>query len=239
MLLRATEGPMMELGPEATSVLTYGHPFSAAAFQQIGKGLALLIGPDPQGGDLYHEVDRSRLTTGEKLKTDTLLANAVAYLLDRTSNIIPNSGFEQNTDLPPAKSNWEVDMDRGAEISYPQDGAPEGSVCIGVTCPNADSSAIVRPSRPLVVERGREYSFRCLHRSTAGWEIVATFLRGNLRRPEEEEAARRSVALSGPWASVELTISIPNDVSYLRLELGISDKGELSLDDLSLRRAPG
>ena len=239
MLLRATEGPLMELGSKPTSILTYGHPFSAAAYQPVGKGMALLIGPDPQGGDLYSEVDRSRLTTGEKLKTDMLLANAIAFLTDRNCNIIPNAGFEENTELRSELSNWDVDANGDAKVTWVKGEAPEGSVFLKLACLEAGSSAAVKPYRPLVVERGWSYTFRCRHRSSAGWEVAVTYLRGNPRRPDEEKAAPVSVPPSRRWKTLERSIAVPDDVSTLRLELRISGKGELSLDDLSLRRNAG
>ena len=239
MLLRATEGPLMELGPEATSVLTYGRPYSAAAFQRIGKGIALLIGPDPQGGRIYHEVDRFEVTTGEALKTDGLLANAIAFLQDRACNLIPNAGFEENTDLSPPHSNWDVEAQEGAGVAWCGEGAPEGSVFLKMTCPNAKSTATLQPHCPLVVERGEAYTFRCQHRATTGWEITFTPLCGNSREPDGDRTSSFAVPPSEDWTHVEETVAIPEDVSYLKLACKLSGEGDLCLDDLTLQRRAG
>lgn len=238
MLVRATEGPLMELGPNATSILSYGWPYSAAAFQRIGKGIALLIGPDPQGGDVYHEVDKPRLTTGEELKTDRLLVNAIAFLQDQTCNIIPNSGFEENTDLPPEKSNWTVVTKENAEKVWCAEGAPQGAVYLKLICSGAESPAKLQPYCPLVVERGAEYVFRCQYRSSADWEVVFTPLRGNPRRLKAGKPVAVSVASSGDWNRAKAAFAVPEEISYIELDLRISGKGELSLDDLAMRRKP-
>jgi hypothetical protein len=243
MLVRATEGPLMELGPQATSVLTYGRPYSAAAFQPIGKGIVLLIGPDPQGGDVYHEVDRSKVTTGAELKTDRLLANAIAFLQDRTCNLLPNAGFEEHTELSAERSNWQVALREGAETEWCRGGAPEGAVYLKLTCPSETSRATLQPYCPLVVERGSEYRFRCQYRSSVGWEIAFTALQGNsLERPGTrvaggEEATEVSVPPSSDWSRAEATFAVPEDVSYVKLTLSFSGKGELAVDNLALQKA--
>lgn len=239
MLVRATEGPLMELGPEATSVLTYGRPFSAVAFQPVGRGIALLIGPDPQGGRVYHEVDAWRVSTGEELKTDAFLANAIAFLSDRACNIIPNAGFEEHMDLEPQHSNWDAQTAGEGRWDWCRERAPEGTAFIKVVCPNEGSSVTLRPHCPLVVERGATYTFGCQYRSSADWDVTYAALHGSPQEPDEQPLTSMSIPRSEDWNQVEGVLAVPDSVSYVQLSCRVSGTGELCLDDLALRRAAG
>jgi hypothetical protein len=235
MLLRATEGPLMRLGPRAASILSAGGPFSLAAFQRVGKGIALLIGPDPQGGNEYLTLTKPTPKRGDELGTDTLLANAIAWLLDPACNLIPNGGFEENTALAPAKSHWEITQLRGAASKWVQHDAPEGKAFIQLTCPPR-GSASVAPFRPIVVERGTRYRFACRHKSTGGYALDIRHLKQPADEPPRETTQRQVLPASADWSLFETTLAIPNDASYLRITLLISQPGELCLDDLSLRQ---
>ena len=116
--------------------------------------------------------------------------------------------------------------------------APEGSVFLKMVCPNARSAATLQPHRPLVVERGWTYTFRCQYRSTADWEITFTPFRHNPREPDEDRASSFAVPQSEDWTRVEEAVAIPEDVSYVRLICKLSGEGELCLDDLALQRKP-
>jgi len=236
MLLRATEGPLMELGPRATSILGCGGPYSIAAFQQIGDGLVLLIGADPQGGNAYHSLDKPTLTLGDKLKTDRLLENAIAFLKNRNCNIVPNSGFEENVELPPVQSNWQITLRGGATSHWCRDDAPEGDVFLRIVCPRKASSASVEPYRPLVVERGASYRVACRYKSSIPWTFDVHHLTGTPSNPNRRTAPSVSVPASDDWKPWEAKLLIPEDVSYVKPILTIRDAGELCLDKFTLQR---
>ncbi|NOZ21552.1 MAG: hypothetical protein GXP25_10745 [Planctomycetes bacterium] len=237
-LLRATEGPLMILGPKATSILGYdsGGLYSAAAFQRVGQGLLLLIGPDPQGGNAYYELEKPRLEPGSKLQTERMLANAIAFLLDPHTNLIPNSGFEENTEPTAWQSNWLILLRDGATKQWRRDGAPEGRVFLKLVCPQAKSMAIAQPYRPIVVERGRSYEFRCMYKATIPWEFGFSLLKG--KRPSRKPESMRplSVQPSSEWKRFMTRVSVPPDVSYLKPVATLRGKGELCLDDVTLRQ---
>lgn len=236
MLLRATEGPLMELGPQATSILACGGPYSIAAFQRIGDGLVLMIGADPQGGNAYHSLNKPTLTPGDKLKTDRLLASAIAYLRDRDCNIVPNSGFEENTELPPVQSNWQVTLRGGATSEWHHDDAPDGNIFLRIVCPQKTSSASVEPYRPLVVERGAKYRLACLYKSSMPWTLDLQHLTGTPSNPNRQTAPSVSVTASDDWKQWQTQLLIPESVSYAKPILTIRDAGELCLDNLTVQR---
>ena len=230
MLLRATEGPLMEVGPRATSILAAGGPYSLAAFQRVGKGLVLLISADPQGGNACYMLGKLTPTTGDRLKTDRLLANAIAFLQDPCCNLIPNPGFEENTDLPPAQSHWQLRLRDGATGTWCKQGAPAGEVFLKLSCPKR-SSASVTPVRPIAVERGAEYTIGCLYKASVAWKLELRLFHG---RPDERADAVpvHSVPPQGQWTRHEMLLSVPADVSYVGLALTIQGPGELCLDEL-------
>ncbi|MBI3946660.1 MAG: hypothetical protein HY321_12125 [Armatimonadetes bacterium] len=233
-LLRATQGPFMKLGPAATSILIAGGPYSLAAFQRRGKGMLLLIGADPQGGQLFTEVDQSKPMPGSEIKTDGVLANAVAFLLDRRCNLIPNSGFEEFADLPPAQSNWSVETRGGAKSEWSKEGAPEGQTFLKLTSPEAGASADARPSCPIVVERGETYAFACRYRSTVPWKVAWQQYKTSGRDPEAEAGPTREVPASAEWTRFEVKIAVPPDVAYVRPVLTLAGAGELCVDAVTL-----
>jgi hypothetical protein len=237
MLLRATEGPLMELGPRATSILGCGGPYSIAAFERIGGGLVLMIGADPQGGSAYHSLDKPTLTPGDKLKTDRLLENAVVWLGNRDCNIVPNSGFEENTDLPPVQSNWQITLRGGATSHWCRDDAPDGDIFLRIVCPQKTSSAVVEPYRPLVVERGAKYRLACLYKSSIPWTLDFQHLTGAPSNVNRQTAPSVSVPASDDWKPWEAKLLIPKDVSYAKPTLTIRNAGELWLDRLTVHRA--
>jgi len=238
MLLRATEGPLMEIGPRATSILGCGGPYSIAAFQQVGDGLVLLIGADPQGGNAYHSLDKPTPTPGDKLKTDRLLANAIAFLKNRNCNIVPNSGFEENTELPPAQNHWQITLRGGATNQWCRDDAPEGDVFLRIVCPQQASSASVEPYRPLVVERGASYRVACHYKSSIPWKLDFHHFTGAPSNLDRQTATSVSATASNAWKHWEAKLLIPEDVSYAKPTLTIRNAGELCLDKLTVQRLP-
>jgi len=237
-LLRATQGPLMMLGPKAASILSYDSKdiYSAAAFQRVGKGIVLLIGPDPQGGSMYHEVDKSKPVTGDELGTDGLIANAVAFLLDPCCNIIPNAGFEANTDLPPVQSNWQVSLSNGATREWRKKGAPEGKVFLEIACPAPNGNAAVQPYLQLVVERGAEYEVAFMYKSTAEAQLTFTPLKGRPSAFERGRVATVSVPPSKDWKRFQAEFRVPADVSYARPTLKVQGEARFCLDDFTMKR---
>ena len=238
MLLRATEGPLMELGPRATSILGCGGPFSAAAFQRIGKGLVLLIGPDPQGGNAYHSLDKPTPTPGDKLDTDRVLESAIAFLENPSCNLVPNNGFEQHTDLPPVKSNWQITLRGGATSEWCHDDAPEGSVFLRLACSERAESASVEPYCPLVVERGARYRVGCLYKSSIPWTLGFRPFTGAPGSLKQQTAPPLSVTASDDWKELEAEWLIPDDVSYVKPIPAIRGAGELCLGRLTVEHLP-
>ena len=237
-LLRATQGPLMELGPKPTSILGYdgGGLYSAAAFQRVGKGLVLLIGPDPQGGDAYYSLEKPKMEPGDKLKTDRLLANAIAFLVDPCCNIIPNNGCEENTNLPAHQSNWQIVVRDGATSDWCRDGAPEGNVFLKVAGPQENSNATIQPYCPLIVERGANYRFACLYRSSLKWQVQFDLLVGSTPALKRGSGPSVSVQASQKWRRFETTVAIPPDVSYVRPMVTARGVGSFCLDEVTLQR---
>ena len=238
MLLRATQGPLIEPGPQAMSILGCGGPFSVAALQRMGKGLILLIGPDPQGGNAYYSLDRPTLTTGDKLGTDRLLANAIAFLQDPGGNQVPNAGFEENTELPPAQSNWQITLRGGATSQWCRQAAPEGNVFLRLISSQASGSAAVGPYRPLVVERGSLYEIRCLYKSTLSWTVATQFLEGAPVSLTQQDAPPVSVTPSSDWKELATRLAVPAKSSYAKISFRFNGAGELCLDRLLVQRVP-
>lgn len=236
MLLRATEGPLMEPGPRATSILAAGGPYSLAAFQRVGKGLVLLISADPQGGNACYTLGKSTPTPGDRLKTDRLLANAVAFLQDPCCNLIPNPGFEENTDLPPAQSHWQLGLRDGATGTWCKQGAPAGEVFLQLSCPKR-SFGSVTPMRPIAVERGAEYTIGCLYKTSVAWKLELRLFRG---RPDQraDTVPAHSVAPSDQWTRHEITLTVPAEVSYVGVVMTIQGPGELCLDEVTMQARP-
>ncbi|MBI3946656.1 MAG: carbohydrate binding domain-containing protein [Armatimonadetes bacterium] len=231
-LVRATDGPLMEVGPNATPILSAGGPYSLAAVQRLGKGRLLIIGADPQANN------------GEK-GTDRLLANSVAFLLDPYGNQIPNSGFEEHTDLPPAQSNWTVTTRGGASSEWRKTGAAEGETCLKLTSDGAEDVVEVQPTCPIAVEPGERYTFSCQYRATASWKVSLELLKradrsgilGSVSGSPSFEAGERTEATVPPspeWKRFEVALTVPADVRYVRPVLAIERKGELLLDALAL-----
>lgn len=236
MLLRATEGPLMELGPRATSILGCGGPYSIAAFQQIGDGLVLMIGADPQGGNAYHSLDKPTLTPGDKLKTDRLLENAIAFLKNRNCNLIPNSGFEEHTELPPAQSHWQITLRGGATSQWCRDDAPEGDVFLRIVCPQKASNGSVEPYRPLVVERGASYRVACHYKSSIPWKLDFHHCTGAPSNLDRQTATSVPATASDDWKPWQAELLIPKDISYAKPILTFRGAGELCLDKFTLQR---
>lgn len=239
-LLRATQGPLMGLGPKAISILGYDGAglYSAAAFQRVGKGLVLMIGPDPQGGNAYYSLDKPTLEPGDKLQTDLLLANAIAFLLDPRASLIPNGGFEANMDLPPEQCNWQVALREGARREWRREGAPEGSGFLRIECPQAQSSGMVEPTCPIVVERGVAHRFTCRYRASIPWTVEFVRFKGSPPAPKRESAPPVSVAASPEWRLFTTDLTVPADVSYPKPVAAMRGQGELCLDDVGLRPIP-
>jgi hypothetical protein len=239
MLLRATEGPLLELGPQATSILGCGGPYSAAAFQRIGRGLVLLIGPDPQGGNAYHSLDKPTLTPGNTLKTERLLANAIAFLKNPNCNVVPNSGFEENVDLQPPQSNWQIVLRRGAASEWRKESAPAGDAFLRLHCPQQGGSASVQPYCPLAVDRGAKYRVSCLYKSSVPWTLDWRQYAGPPGDLKEHTTRLTSVSASADWRELEAAVSIPADLSYAKPLLTLREVGELCVDRLVVRRLDG
>lgn len=237
-LLRATGGPLMRPGPKATSILGAGDPFSLAAFQHVGKGIALLIGADPQGGNEFLSIGKPTPKRGDELGTDMLLANAIAWLRDPACNLIPNSGFEENAETSDDKSHWEITLNNGARSQWQRSAAPEGKVCLMLEGTKANSIARVSSYRPIIVERGAQFTLSFRHQGTTAWKWEIA----HLASPSED--ARKGIkpqpfpiTASGTWAKSELTLTIPNDAPYLALTARLDGIGTLALDDITLKRA--
>ena len=233
MLLRATEGPLMRLGPKGTSILAAGGPFSLAAFQRIGKGIALLIGPDPQGGNEYLSLTEATQKLGDELHTDTLLANAVAWLREPGCNLIPNPGFETKAEQQSEKSHWEIGLNKGAKIDWVNHDSPEGTVHLKMTTP-AGGSATVTTFLPIAVESGATYRFACRYKATGSSSFMARYLakpNDNISKLEQHNVPLPSLS---EWTRFETKLVLPEDCHYLKLNLLINKPGELCVDDVTL-----
>ena len=238
-LLRSTEGPLMTLGPGATCILSTGGGYSLAAFQGRGQGLVLLLSADPQGGKIVHQLGRSKMAPGDELQTDRLLANAMAFLLDRTCNLIPNSGFEENMHLQPRQSNWTISLAKGATSDCCQEGAPEGAAFLMTSCPTKASSASIGPYRPIAVERGTTYVFAGRYRASVAWRGTCEVVTGKSSKSDQPPAQTSTVAPSRDWARFEVSVSVPADGLYVKPLAAIRGPGELCLDEVTLRRQAG
>jgi hypothetical protein len=234
-LLRATEGPLMRLGPQATSILAAGGGYSLAALQRVGKGRLLALGADPHGGQFFTDVDRPSRRLGDQLRTDAVLANAVAYLLDPRCNLIPNPGFEELTNLPPAHSHWEVSLTRGATHEWRRSDAAQGAVCLRLGGPGAKAFAEVHPFLPIVVERGLTYTLACQYRSTAPWKVSWQSWKTAPPGAKSEAGPVTTVPASAEWKRFSTPIAVPGDVSYVRPQLQFTGQGELFLDEVTLK----
>jgi len=237
-LLRATEGPLMILGPKATSVLGYDNKglYSAVAFQRIGRGIVLLIGPDPQGGRLAYALGKSKLQSGDKLGTDGLLANALAFLLDPTCNLVPNSGFEELIDRMPRQSHWLARRRAGATREWCKQGALQGRAFLKIVCPGKVSYGEIAPYLPIVVERRGKYRFSCLYKSSAPWRVELRLLKGMPPAWAPRGVQRFSISPNTTWHRFEAKLTVPADVSYVKPTLVLEGKGELCVDDVTMRR---
>lgn len=233
--LRATGGPFMTLGPKAVSILGAGGGYSLAALERVGLGRILLLGADPQGGRFFSDVDKSRPMPGSETRTDALLANAIAFLLDPRSNLIPNAGFEDHTEQVAAINNWGIALRAGARREWCKSGAPEGQVCLELVCPDKSARADVGPLLPIVVESGQIYTFACQYKSTAPWKLNWQWRRATDRTTKLEAGPAETVPASAGWKCFETKVQVPAEVSYVRPGLQLSGPGELSLDDVTLR----
>ena len=239
MLLRATDGPLMRSGPRAVSILSAGGPFSLAAYQRIGKGIALLIGPDPQGGDEYLTLDKPTVSLGSDLKTDLLLVNAIAWLRDPGCNLIPNSGFEDAADTNDDKSHWEITLRNNAKSQWQHSEAPEGKVYLTLEGTKANSSASVSSYRPIVAEGGAQFTLSFRHKATSAWKWeVAHFTSASEETRKATKPQPLSVAASATWQKSEVTLTIPNDSPYLAINARLDGIGTLSLDEITLKKKP-
>lgn len=235
MLLRATDGPLMRPGPAAISILGAGGPFSLAAFQRIGAGIALLIGADPQGGNEYLALDKPTPRRGSELGTDRLLANAIGWLRDPGGNAIPNPGFEHDADAGGDRSHWEFTLRNGGSAVWSKDGAASGDACLRLAGGRSNSVARAAPFRPLVVEPGRGYVLSASHRGTAAWAWEVAFL----ARPTDDPrraAVTRSVAVAPAerWQRSEVPLEIPAGAAYVAVAARLDGTGALALDDVAL-----
>jgi hypothetical protein len=237
MLLRATGGPLMRLGPRAVSILSAGGPFSLAAFQRTGKGIALLIGADPQGGnECYYDRVKPVPRRGDELGTDTLLANALAWLGDPGCNLIPNSGFEELADAGPEKSHWEIASGNGGSGEWQRAGAPEGRVFLRLKGAKPNAVVSVTSHCPIVVEGGATYRFSCRHRSTIAWSLDVRYLRGS-DGDASTKPCSLTVTAAGEWRRYETGLTIPKGVHLVGLSFRLQGVGELDLDEVALHEA--
>lgn len=237
-LLRATDGPLMRLGPQAHSVLAAGGPFSLMAYQRIGKGIALLIGPDPQGGNEYLSLGKASPKRGDELDTDRLLANSIAWLRDDSGNLIPNPSLEVLTEAGPEKSHWEPQANNGGITEWRRDGAPEGNVFIVLKRTKPASAANLATHLPIAVEPGAIYRFSCRYRSSVDGRLILRHIR-NLDEPySKAEPHTIAITAAADWQHFETKLTAPEGIRYLGLILQPAAVGELSVDDLCLLREP-
>lgn len=235
MLLRATDGPLMRPGPDAISILGAGGPFSLAAFQRVGAGVALLVGADPQGGDEYLTLDKGTPRLGSELRTDPLLASAIAWLRDPGGNAIPNAGFERDADAGGDRSHWEITLRNGGSSAWSKEGAAAGKACLRLAGGRANSVARVAPFRPLVVEPGRDYVLSASHRGTAAWTWEVAFLARPTDEPRRAVASHSvAVAVAETWHRSEVPLAIPAGAAYVAVAARLDGVGTLALDEFAL-----
>ena len=238
-LLRATGGPLMRLGPRATSVLSAGEPFSIAAFQRVGKGPALLAGADPQGGNEVLALGGKPVPKrGDLLGTDPLLAGALAWLRDPGCNLIPNSGFEQSIDGNGERSRWDFILANGGTFEWSHADAPEGTTFLKITGAKPDSRAVAAIHRPIIVEGGAVYRFSCRQRSTAAWSLDVRRFRSATEVETKVAPQTIAVPAASEWQRFETTVAVPDGASLLGLVLRVQGAGTLEVDELTLTRLP-
>lgn len=233
-LLRATGGPLMRLGPQASSILSAGEPFSLAAFQRSGRGIALLIGADPQGGNEYQSLGKPTPKRGDESRTDKLLAGAIAWLREPVVNLIPNAGFEESTDSNPEHSYWNFTVNNGGRGAFSRAKAHAGKTCVELAGNKTNSLATLATHRPIVVEHGKNYRLACQYRSTARWSLDVRYF----RTPAEAETKVEPQTLAAPaaedWQRFETELKVPADAHLVSLTFRQQGSGELGLDDISL-----
>lgn len=234
-LLRATNGPLMRLGPQAHSVLAAGGPFSLMAYQRRGEGIALLIGPDPQGGDEYQSFDKPTPKRGDELDTDRLLANAIAWLREPTGNLVPNPGFETFSDAGPERSHWELIASNGGRAVWSRNGAAEGEVYAALSRGKSQSAANLTPHLPIAVEPGATYRFTCRYRATCPGRLVVRRIRSLEDPYPRAETQSLTIDASDAWDRYETELTVPAGIRYLGFVLQPAQIGELSVDDVQLQ----
>lgn len=234
-LLRATGGPLMHIGPKAHSVLSAGGPFSLLAFQRHGPGIALLICPDPQGGNEFLTLEKPTPRRGDELGTDRLLANALAWLRDSKDNLIPNSGFEESPEAGPEKSHWFIKTSKGGSSDWNRTTPPEGKVCLTLRGGNAMSFAAVSPHLPIIVEGNATYWFSCRYRATAPCSLELRYFQRDVDRAGKTLPQTLAISAAKQWQSYQVEVRIPDGATLLSLTLRLQGAGEIDVDDIALR----
>jgi len=234
-LLRATQGPLMKLGPAATSILSAGGGYSLAAVQRHKAGWLILVGADPQGGLFFSDVDKSTRVSGAKLRTDPLLANAVAFLLDPHCNLIPNPGFEESPHLAGPQSHWEIVAPQGARHAWRHQGAAQGEQYLELVCTAAKTTVEARPLLPIAVQPGQPYRFECQYKSTAAWKLSWQFFRSLAPQIKPSAGPTLDLPPSDQWKRMTTEITLPADTPYARPLLRLVQPGELGLDEVTLQ----
>jgi len=230
-MLRATEGPFIEIGRQPSPVIFYDTRgiYAAAAFQRLGKGIVVLFGPDPQGGKLLRHPQKPEFVSGEKLKTDGLIANAIAFLSNPECNIVPDSGFERSAEGN-GISPWQISLSGGAKMEWCSGDAPEGASYLRIICPTTRSVGTLRTALPLAVERGAKYCLNFKYRSSIAARVYPTFVKGKPDRLEQKDGRSTRVPPSDKWKDFHTTIAVPDDVTYVKPVLSATGQGEFCLD---------
>lgn len=236
MLLRATGGPLMTPGAHAISVLRAGGPFSLAAFQRYGSrgGLALLIGPDPQGGNQYLSLDKPTPTRGDTLGTDALLDNALAWLGDPKCNLIPNGGFEENAALPAVQSHWEITERLGGTHEFAHGEAPEGTAFLRLTGRQPKSEVHAKLYLPVVVEPGAKYRLSFRYRASGGATLKTRHLASADSGAQAGESKAVELPLAPAWQVHEEVLEVPKTHHLLEIEVMVKGTSSLEVDDVRL-----
>ena len=233
-LLRATGGPLIKPGPRAVSVLLAGGPFSHMVYQRIGKGIALLIGPDPQGGNQFLTLNEATPRKGDKLGTDRLLSNAIKWLQEPVCNLVPNPGFEEQTSADPQRFHWELITQNGGKARLQRSEAPQGSVFVLLEKPEANAFAKLAIHLPILVEPEREYRFSCLYRCQNDGSLLFRQIR-TLEDPyNKAEVNQNKLPASRAWQKYQVDLKIPPGIRYLGFILQPTNSGELGIDDIHL-----
>ena len=154
------------------------------------------------------------------------------------TNLIPNSGFEEQPEATQDKSHWEITLRNHAKSQWQLDAAPEGKVFLTLEGTQANSTASVNPYRPIAAERGAPFTLSFRHKATAAWKWEIAFL------PSPSEEARQAVkpetfpiAASAQWQQSETTLTIPAAAPYVSLTGRLDGIGSLDLDDITLKRS--